>query len=236
MVLTDPPYGTTDCSWDSIIPFRSLWPALEGVIKPNCMVVLFGKNPFTAKLIASNTKRYCYDYIWVKGNSVRHLSSNKMPMSQHELISVFRYGRGKYYAQCKMRNSQHRNKKIKGQVYSHRERPTNISGVYRGKNSIKVSPQTKQFPTDVLCFSVGKNTHRIHQTQKPTKLLEFLINSYSLPGETVLDYTMGSASTAIAAMATGRDFVGFELDREIFDKAKRRVELYQKQLVMLGKM
>lgn len=233
LILCDPPYGTTDARWDSVIPLRPMWSGIERIIgDKNCMVLLFGKNPFTAKLIASNNKRFSYDLIWEKSNIVGMFDVRRRPMCKYEIISVFRYGQNKYFPQCKMKPhslvGQNRTYKTKERFAANQHR------VYHSQKNRDTAPPSQGFPHDILRFP--NIQHRLHSTEKPTKLLMHLIESYSRPGETVLDFCMGSGSTAIAAMATGRNFIGMELEKNIFDKASRRIELYEKQLATLGKM
>ena len=232
MVLTDPPYGTTAAQWDAIVPLKPMWSGIERVINDkSAMVLLFGKNPFTAKLISSNYQRFSYDLVWEKSRAPGGLSANQKPFCKIEYISVFRYGKYKYEAQCTMRNE---NVKKGERDRKARIVASNQHRVQRAQHLGKNLSPTKKFPMDLLRFPSPMN--RLHPTQKPVKLLMYLIESYTLPGETVLDFCMGSGSTAIAAMATGRNFIGIELEKNIYEKASRRIDLYRKKLISLGKM
>ena len=229
LVLCDPPYGLTHANWDSAIPLKPMWSGIEKVINnASCHVLLFGQNPFTAKLIASNMQRYSYDWIWEKSTLTQFLGSAQQPMKKYEIISNFKYGKNKYIPQCT-----HGNKSNHKKAETHKKLAANQNKLYSTTKKTRNAPTTQKFPHNILRFaSPGQ---KIHNTEKPIKLLMHLIESYSRPGETVLDFTMGSGSTGIAALATGRKFVGVEINEDIFKKAKRRIELYIETLKSLGK-
>ena len=206
-VITDPPYGTTQCKWDSVIPFEPMWEQLKRVIKPNGAIVLFGSEPFSSALRMSNIKMYKYDWVWEKNFKTGHLNAKKQPMRSIENISVF------YIKQC-MYNPQGLKKcgKIKK----------------RGAGSVTNNPcgliniQTHTgYPDQVLKFA--RDLPSIYPTQKPVALMEYLVNTYTNEGEAVLDFTMGSGSTGVACQNTGRKFTGIEQDGECFDKARERL-------------
>ena len=204
MVLTDPPYGTTACKWDSVIPFEPMWEQLKRVIKPNGAIVLFGSEPFSSFLRVSNIEGYKYDWIWEK-RPVNFLNAKKQPLRKTERISVFNGG---------IYNPQ-------GLVYCERvNKRSNSTETNRKHGKSNVSKFTN-YPTDVLKF-IGERG--LHPTQKPVALMEYLIKTYTNEGETVLDFTMGSGTTGVACVNMNRKFIGIELEDEYFSAAKERIE------------
>ena len=217
-ILTDPPYGTTRCKWDTSIPFDEMWGRLNKLIKNNSAIILFGSQPFTTALISSNIKCFKYELIWDKTFGRQPQLANIQPMKQHENILIFSIDGGKinYYPQ-----------KIKLPKPYYGTGATNMSG---GNNHHKLELK-KQFkiythktPTSLLSYKPVSNTKTVHPTQKPVELLEYLIKTYTLEGETVLDFTMGSGSTGVACLNTNRKFIGIELDDKYFEIAKNRIE------------
>ena len=231
MILTDPPYGTTACKWDSVIPFAPMWEQLNRIIKDNGAILLFSAQPFTTDLICSNRKNFRYEIIWQKTQAQGFLNANKMPLRAHENILVF-YKKLPTYNPIKTSI----NRKDIGRV-----RPVNVInskqyGTGTMKRTIWVETGSR-YPTDVIKFSnwngtlFGKNVSHInHATAKPVALLEYLIKTYTLENETVLDFTMGSGSTGVACVNTNRDFIGIELDDRYFSIAKDRIEAAQKEV------
>ena len=214
-VLTDPPYGTTACKWDSVIPFESMWEQLNRIIKPNGAICLFGSEPFSSALRMSNIKNFKYDWYWQKTKPSGHLNAKKQPLRKIENISVF------YEKQCTYNpqglifgsfdnNRPSRKNKEKGEYTFGIEKDFGIS-------------EATNYPNNVLSYSNGNNKN-VHPTQKPIALLEYLIKTYTNEGETVLDFTMGSGSTGVACINTNRDFIGIELDENYFNIAKKRIE------------
>ena len=211
-IITDPPYGTTACKWDSVIPFEPMWEQLNRIIKPNGAIVLFGSEPFSSALRMSNIKNYKYDWVWDKNKGSNYATAKKMPLKTHEIISVFQQ-KINYFPQ--MRKGKMRNKKS----YS------KGGGVYGNlKTDNKDNYNDDYFPTSILKFSNASQKGKVHPTQKPVDLLEYLIKTYTNDGETVLDFTMGSGSTGVAAKNLNRNFIGIELDEEYFEIAKKRIE------------
>lgn len=213
MVLCDPPYGTTACKWDSVIPFAPMWAELKRIAKPNAAIVLNCQEPFTSTLICSNLGMFRYKWVWEKNVPTGHLNANRMPMKWHEDIAVF-YGKLPTY------NPQLRG----GAGYSVKLSNVHSQNYGKQKNvgeSINDGSQYK--PKDIIKFNNENGKGKLHPTQKPVALLEYLIRTYTLPSETVLDFTMGSGSTGVACVNTGRKFVGIELDANYFEIAKRRI-------------
>ena len=212
LVLTDPPYGTTACKWDSVIPFETMWEQLNRIIKPNGAICIFGSEPFSSALRMSNIKNFKYDWIWDKKIPSGMSYARFQPMRQTENISVFCNGKTVYNPQMVKRD-----KPIKGGGMSKGETTNNqnliaLHKTYDYKN-----------PTNLLVFDkIRKGS--LHPTQKPIALLEYLIKTYTNEGETVLDFTMGSGSTGVACVNTNRRFIGIELDEGYFNIAKKRIE------------
>lgn len=222
MILCDLPYGTTQCKWDSVIPFLPLWEQYERIIKDNGAIVQFSTQPFTTDLINSNRKLFRYEIVWKKTVGTNFLNANRMPLRAHENILVF-------YKKLPVYNPQ-KTRKI-NQNYG----KTRIKNADRMKQYGKVAAQDytdtgERYPVDVIEFSnwngvVYGNTNKAtkHPTQKPVALLEWLIKTYSNEGELVLDNCMGSGSTGVACVNTNRRFIGIELDDNYFNIAEKRI-------------
>lgn len=214
-VITDPPYGTTACKWDSVIPFEPMWACLNQLIKDNGAIVLFGSEPFSSALRMSNIKHYKYDWIWDKNKVAHPLNAKKMPLKIHEIITVFGKKNTIYYPQglkdvYKLQKRNPVNKSLKGDGYS------------VCKKSDKTTIQTKgNYPKSIISFS--KENKTVHPTQKPVALMEYLIKTYTNEGDTVLDFTMGSGTTGVACKHLNRNFIGIELDDNYFNVAKERI-------------
>ncbi len=214
LVLTDPPYGTTACKWDFVIPFEPMWNQLKRVIKDNGCIALFGSEPFSSNLRMSNIKQFKYDWVWQKEQGTGFGNAKKQPLRNLEIISIF------YKNQC-LYNPQ----KSKGKPYKTKSKSGNHKGsVYEdgGLNSIITVNEGNRFPLQLLKFNRDKN--KIHPTQKPVALLEYLIKTYTNENDTVLDFTMGSGSTGVACKNLNRNFIGIEKDEKYFDIAKQRIE------------
>lgn len=213
MILCDLPYGTTDCKWDTVIPFEPLWENYLRIIKANGAIVLFSAQPFTTSLIASNMKQYRYNWYWKKNNKTGGIFAKVQPMRCVEDICVFYRKTPTYNPQGIV--------KLEKPVISKARNMT----VYRDKKNDSIQTH-KGYPHHLLEFSgagTGKEK-REHPTQKPVALLEYLVKTYTNPGETVLDNCMGSGSTGVACVNTGREFIGIEMDKKYFDIAKQRIE------------
>ena len=209
LILTDPPYGTTNCRWDSVIPFELMWEQLKRIIKPSGAIVLFGSEPFSSALRMSNIKQYKYDWVWDKVTAKGHLVAKIRPMQQTENICVFGDGKINYYPIMVERDKPRKDVDVE---YSR----TEIMGGKTTKEQSKIV-RDKKYPKNVLTFSNASQKDKLHPTQKPVALLEYLINTYTNENETVLDFTFGSCSTGIACLNTNRKFIGIELDNDYFD-------------------
>jgi len=213
MILTDPPYGTTACKWDSIIPLEPMWEQLKRIIKPNGAIVMTAGQPFTSILITSNLKMFKYCWTWDKVRKTGHLNAKKMPMRKTEDIVVFNAHHSKYNPQM-IKGAKH----TRG-PFAKREVKTTVYGDFSDENRTYESDE--YYPDNII--TLCSEMKSIHPTQKPVALMEYLIKTYTNEGETVLDFTMGSGSTGCAAKNLNRNFIGIELDETYFNIAKERI-------------
>lgn len=213
MILCDLPYGTTACKWDSVIPFEPLWEQYNRIIKNDRAIVLFGCEPFSSALRMSNIKNYKYDWIWVKPQGTDPLMARFRPMNNIENISVFSFGKCPYNEQL-----------TEGKPYTitrdknPRINETTFLGEFTQTTTINNGTRK---PVRTLYYKKDKG---LHPTQKPVALLEYLIKTYTNEKDLVLDNTMGSGSTGVAAINLNRSFIGMELDENYFNVAKERIE------------
>ena len=210
-IITDPPYGTTRNKWDSVIPFDEMWKRLNRLIKPNGAIVLFGNEPFSSTLRCSNLNNYKYDWYWQKDSGTGFLNAKKQPLRNIETISIFYKKQPTYNPQMRLGFKPYKcnQGKTKTQNYGKQTGATTVSNGER-------------YPLNTLCFN--RDNGKLHPTQKPVALMEYLIKTYTNENETVLDFTMGSGSTGVACINTNRNFIGIELDKKYFDIAKERIE------------
>lgn len=217
MILCDLPYGTTACKWDAIIPFEPLWEQYKRVIKMGGAIVLFSRQPFTSLLIQSNLKWWRYELIWQKDKGTDFGRANHKPLNAHENIEIF-YNKQPTYNKQMQKGAPYIKKNYRNNNKDDLNFTCDNSGIWINKG--------ERTPISVLKFA-RDNIHKgknLHPTQKPVKLLEWLIKSYTNEGETVLDNCMGSGSTGVACVNTNRNFIGIELDEEYFNIAKERIE------------
>jgi DNA modification methylase len=212
MVLTDPPYGTTACKWDSVIPFKEMWQELKRIVKnERSATVLFGIEPFSSTLRSSNINQFKYDWIWHKSRFANQMLAKRQPLKTHEIISVFGQSSPFYYPQGLT---------VLNKNTKQGSRVTDNNG--GGIRNTEYFQEFTNYPRSILEFkSEGKT---VHSTQKPVALLEYLIKTYTLENETVLDFTMGSGSTGVACKNLNRNFIGIERDDKYFEIAKQRIE------------
>jgi len=211
MVLADPPYGTTQCKWDSVIPFEPMWGQLKRVTKKNGAIVMTASQPFTSALVMSNPKMFKYCWVWDKGQGTGHLNAKKQPLKNCEDIVVF------YESQCAY-NPQMR---IGFKPYACKQGKTKSQNYGKQTGAYTVS-NGERYPLHRIEFIRDKS--KIHPTQKPVALMDYLIKTYTNEGETILDFTMGSGTTGVACKNLNRDFIGIELDPDYFEIAKQRIE------------
>jgi len=212
-IITDLPFGTTSCKWDVVIPFDEMWERLNKLIKPDGAIVLFGIEPFSSTLRMSNIANFKYDWIWQKPNGTNPFLAKSQPMRKHELISIFNSNiynpqmeEGKPY--------KWNSKRTKGEaanIEQNKETPINNTGT--------------RYPSSIQPFNQDRG---LHPTQKPVDLLKYLINTYTVEGDTVLDFTMGSGSTIVACVETNRHGIGIERELEYYDIAKVRIKQAEK--------
>lgn len=223
MVLTDPPYGTTACKWDSIVPLEPMWEQLKRITKPNGAIVMTASQPFTTTLIGSNMKMFKYCWVWVKEAGTGFLNAKKYPLKDSEDVIVFCGGLHKYNPQMR-----------KGKPYTCKKGGGTDNYNKDSKDEIITTNKGDRYPLTTIHFKRDKS--KVHPTQKPVALMEYLIKTYTNEGETVLDFTMGSGTTGVACKNLERDFIGIELDEKYFSIAKERIsdQTVTQQLEMFG--
>lgn len=209
MILCDLPYGTTACKWDNVIPFEELWKEYNRIIKEKGAIVLFGSEPFSTTLRMSNIKQYKYDWVWNKALAGNGILAKKQPLKIHENIMVFHSG---IYKPQMTKGKMRKKMKIK---------ESELTG---GDSFVEEYINDLYYPKTILDFSAANlRKGRLHPTQKPVELLEYLIRTYTNENDTVLDNCMGSGSTGVACINTNRKFIGYELDEKYFNIAKERL-------------
>lgn len=226
LVLTDPPYGTTPASWDTKLPFSALWIELERIISSNGAIVLTSQQPFTSLLICSNIKLYKYNWVWEKDNGTNFLNSKFQPLKITEDVCVFGFGATSFVknGQTLKYNPQF----TEGKPYTIKsgQQKSNSAVVRGGKGGredvggFETVSDGKRYPKNLIKFNRDKD--KLHPTQKPVALMEYLIKTYTNEGETVLDFTMGSGTTGVACKNLNRNFIGIEMDSSYYDIAVKR--------------
>lgn len=218
-IITDLPYGTTACNWDEIIPFEPMWEQVMRIDRG--VFVTTASQPFTSKLVMSNPSWFKYEWIWEKSTGTRFLDAKKRPLLYHENILVFNNGTSNYNPQMWKGKKNHQSGKgpKNTQVYRKLKRtPTDISGI--------------KYPRSVLKFINVNSINTEHPTQKPVELYEYLINTYTNPNDTVLDFVMGSGTTGVACMQLGRKFIGCEIDEGYYKIAEKRIKQAAAQILL----
>lgn len=211
MVLADPPYGTTQCKWDSVIDLSAMWRELDRVCKPNAAIVMTAAQPFTTALIASNMDQFKYVWQWKKSNLTNFLNAKKQPLRCFEDVVVFCDGQSTYNPQMVETG----NRKVSRRVGTK-------TSVYGKADKETFYDSSSRYPTQLIEIANRKDGKH-HPTQKPVALMEYLIKTYTNEGETVLDFCMGSGTTGAACANTGRKFIGIEMDADFFQVALSRV-------------
>lgn len=218
LVCADIPYGTTQCRWDSVLDLPLMWEQLYRIANPSAAIVLFSAQPFTSVLINSNLRDWRSEWIWEKGNATGFLNAKKQPLRAHENIEVF-YRRQPTYNPQFTHGHERRTSK----------RKTVNSECYGKALTLTKYDSTSRYPRDVQFFSSDKQTGNYHPTQKPLALVQYLIETYSNPGDTVLDFTMGSGTAGVACQQTERSFIGIEKDAAIYRTACERMGIKQER-------
>ena len=216
-IICDLPYGTTNCKWDSVLPFEKLWEHYNRVIKDNGVIILFGREPFSSKVRLSNEFNYRYDWIWEKSKATNFLFSKQMPLIAHEDIMIF-------YKKLPTYNPQ----KTKGKPYNKGvEKRTEIEAVGKiGNGNLLINESGERNPRSVIYFRTAESEGKLHPTQKPIALMEYLVRTYTNEGDTVLDNTMGSGTTNLACIKLNRKSIGIEKEKQYYDVAVRRASEY----------
>jgi site-specific DNA-methyltransferase (adenine-specific) len=212
-IITDLPYGTTACKWDTIIPFNYLWDMVRHVLKPRGAFVTTASQPFTSALVMSNPKWFKYEWIWQKEQGTGFQVAKYRPMIEHENVLVFGDGKINYHPMMEKLEKPQRQKRNSNNGNS-QSSPLKYSDV-------RESVYTSRHPTSIKKFLRDKG---LHPTQKPVALYEYLIKTYTNEGDTVLDLCMGSGTTGVACKNTGRNFIGIEKELQYFEIAKKRLE------------
>lgn len=208
LILCDLPYGTTSCAWDAVIPFEPLWAQYRRIAKPNAAIVLTCNQPFTTALIVSNHDDFRYCWIWEKTKPVGHLRAKRQPMRAHEEVLIFAKETPVYNPQNLV--------EIEPRLITR----TNTGGVYGKQAGMPSIQRFTNYPRTVIKFGVEEG---LHPTQKPVALMEYLIRTYTNPGDVVLDNCMGSGTTGVAALKSGRRFIGIERDSDYFAICEQRI-------------
>ena len=212
MVLVDLPYGQTVCEWDIKIDLQKMWKELKRICKGKCQFVFFTTTKYGIELINSNKRYFKYDLVWEKHQSVGFLNCNRMPLRSHEMIYIFNNGKLSYNPQ-----------KVSGKPYYRHGGELN-DGVYGVSITKEIINTGERFPRSVLKY--GRDKEKLHSTQKPLELCEWLIKTYSNEGDLVMDFCMGSGSTVVGCLNTNRRYIGVEKDKDIFKKAEERINKF----------
>lgn len=217
MVLCDLPYGTTNCKWDTIIPFKPLWKEYKRIIKDNGVIVLTASQPFTSALVMSNPSQFKYSWVWDKKLPTGHLNAKRMPMKRHEDILIFCSGTPLYNPQLVKRQEGRRIKKGTGKIQGLDDSAYGVRKDSSGEYDFRQ-------PTSILEISNADRTNRLHPTQKPVALFEYLIKTYTDEGDLVLDNCAGSFTTAIACENLNRNWICIEKETRYCDIGRKRIK------------
>ena len=216
MVLTDPPYGTTACKWDAVIPFEPMWAGVKRVLKKNGAAVFTASQPFTSALVMSNPSMFKHEWVWKKNAGSNFGAVKFQPMKEHESVLVFGAGKICYLPQMQER-AESGKERVKTVVNYATKTEVYADSLH---GSVSSNRPELRYPSSVQPFNRERG---LHPTQKPVALMEYLIKTYTNEGEVVLDFTMGSGTTGVACMNTGRRFIGIERDEGYFDIAEKRI-------------
>lgn len=213
-IISDLPFGSTSCSWDVVIPFEPLWEQYDRIVKPKGNVILFGAGLFAYKLALSNEKKFRYELIWKKSKCGSPFTAKYMPMKKHENILVFGESASYYEPQMEEGTPYHRN-----------WTPNKVNNMKYGISGVSTDNNGTRYPTTILDFpQKWRRQDQLHPTQKPVELMEWLVKSYCPEGGVVLDNCMGSGSTGVACVNTGRKFIGIEKDEKYFNMTRNRIQ------------
>ena len=222
LVLTDPPYGTTACKWDAVIPLGPMWAGLQRVSKKSAAIVMTASQPFTSALVMSNPEWFRHEWVWLKNRGSNFANTVREPMKEHEVVLVFSRGGWTYNKQMQERTGSG-GERVKTPI-ADGDYPREGYREFAGRGGA-MRPKMR-IPSSWQKFNTASGAEKTaHPTQKPVALMEYMIRTYTNPGETVLDFTMGSGTTGVAALNLGRKFIGIEIEPKYFDIACRRIEL-----------
>lgn len=226
LILADLPYGTTNCSWDSVLDLNKLWVEYERIIKDNGAIILTAQTPFDKVLACSNLKLLRYEWIWEKTQATGHLNAKKMPMKAHENVLVF-YKNLPIYNPIMTEGHIRKVSKAKNRAACI-ERRNDTDQIYNNEYADKVSDydSTTRYPRSVVKFKTDKQTSNLHKTQKPLDLMKYFISTYTNEGMLVMDNTMGSGTTCLASNILNRKSIGIEKKKQTYDDAVRRLSSY----------
>lgn len=226
-VITDPPYGTTACTWDSVIPFDMMWFRINNLLNKGGSTILFSGGTFTPRVMISNVENYKYKYVWIKKNSTNFVHAKNRPLTKHEDILVFSsypMGHKSLLGERRMKYNPQGIIPCNKIIKAGKGRFGTIAGE-RPSHQEQFVRDFTNYPTDVLSnFEEPAAVKKMHPTQKPVALMEYLVKTYTNEGDTVLDFTMGSGTTGVACKNLNRNFIGIELDDKYFEIAKNRIE------------
>jgi len=228
MVLVDLPYGQTACNWDIEIDLNEMWKQLKLICKENCQYIFFTTTKFGYKIIHSNPNWFRYDLVWEKPSSVGYLSANKMPLRNHEMMYIFKSPKAGVYNPQKTEGKPYKklgdvrkNKSVYGELEALTQ--INKTGQRHPKSVLTNIEITDEEAPKTTIIKENYDKEKLHRTQKPVKLCEWLIKSYSNENDLVLDFCMGSGSSIVACKNTNRDYIGVEMNKDIFEIAKKRL-------------
>ena len=216
-IITDPPYGTTACSWDCVIPFDEMWKRIKAIRKKNSPILLFGNEPFNSYLRISNILEYKYDIYWQKERATNIFQLKKRPAKVIETINVFYKEQPTYNPQMTDYDGPKRTNKIK-------DGKLGVLVDSQNRKPFEYNDNGKRYPLQIVQFKRDILSSNLHPTQKPLALMEYLVKTYTNEQDIVLDFTMGSGTTGVACKNTNRNFIGIELDKKYFNIAKNRIE------------
>lgn len=219
-IICDPPYGTTACKWDAVIPFDAMWSGIDSVLKKSGVSVFTASQPFTSALVMSNPKQFRHEWVWIKNRGSNFANTVREPMKEHESVLVFSKGQWTYNKQMQPRTGGGLDRANYKATFGAASENYRAFEVREGNvlSELRVPSSWQKFNT-----ATGSEKTK-HPTQKPVDLMEYLIKTYTNEGDTVLDFTMGSGTTGVACANTGRKFVGIERDDKYFEIAKQRIE------------
>ena len=227
-ILTDIPYGTTACAWDEIISFEPMWAGIKHVLKPRGVFVTTASQPFTSRLVMSNLEWFKYEWVWDKRNTTGFMNAKYMPMKQHENLLVFCGNKTVYNPQFEIISKDDPRYRKHGRGFKQRNK--DYDSVYGDTKIRWHAEDCRRYPKSIIRINTSNGAGKIHPTKKPVALYEYLTRTYTNEGDTVCDITMGSGTTGVACVQTGRNFIGIEIEPKYYEIAEKRIKEAQMQL------